>query len=165
MWTKQSETQAPGASVPQRPIAPVTPLSAPAPIYPSGPVARDLAYLGSNLIIKGEISGNEDLRIDGKVEGSISLRGHKLTVGVTAQLSSQITAREVIVHGKVTGNLHATDRVTIKKDGQVNGDITTARIGIEDGAYFKGRIEIERTKATVQSDLESVAVPVGAATD
>jgi len=113
--------------------------------------------------VKGEISSGEDLQIDGKVEGTISLQGHRLTIGRTAELSSEITASEVIVYGKAVGNLHARDRVEIKKDGEMIGDITTARISIEDGAYFKGRIEIERAKSPVQRDQETVEIPVGAA--
>jgi cytoskeletal protein CcmA (bactofilin family) len=92
-------------------------------------------------------TGTEDLQIDGRVDGPISLRGHELTVGPTAQLTSEIHAREVVVYGKVVGNLHARDRVDVKGDGSVIGDISTARISIEDGAQFKGRIEIDPTKS------------------
>jgi cytoskeletal protein CcmA (bactofilin family) len=99
------------------------------------------------LHIKGHITGTEDLQIDGRIDGPISLRGHELTVGPTAQLTSEIHAREVVVYGKVVGNLHARDRVDVKSDGSVIGDISTARISIEDGAQFKGRIEIDPTKS------------------
>jgi len=103
-----------------------------------------MACLGASVHVKGHISGAEDLQIDGKVEGPVSLDGQRLTVGRTGQLQSEIRAREVAVYGKVAGNIHAKDRVEIKRDGSVVGDINTARISIEDGAYFKGRIEIER---------------------
>jgi cytoskeletal protein CcmA (bactofilin family) len=99
------------------------------------------------LQIKGHITGTEDLQIDGKVDGPISLRGHELTVGPSAQLNSEIHARAVAVYGKVVGNVHARDRVDVKTDGSVVGDISTARISIEDGAQFKGRIEIDPTKS------------------
>jgi len=132
---------------------------------PNGPAARDLACLGSTLTIKGQITGGEDLQIDGKVEGPISLQGHRLTVGRTARLHSEVNAREVVIFGKASGNLRASDRVEIKKDGEVTGDITTARISIEDGAYFKGRIEIERAKPQAQAKPEEVQVPAGAATN
>jgi len=102
--------------------------------------------LGSSIEIKGKVTGEEDLQIDGKVEGSVVLNGQRLTVGRSGKLNSEIFAREVVVYGNLTGNVHASDRVEIKKDGSVTGDITTARISVEDGAYFKGRIEIERTK-------------------
>jgi cytoskeletal protein CcmA (bactofilin family) len=103
------------------------------------------ARLGSSLHVKGEISGNEDLLIDGTVEGLITLDERKLTVGASAKVTADIIAREVVVYGTVKGNLRAKDRIEIKKDGSVNGDLTTARIMIEDGAYFKGSIEIDKT--------------------
>ena len=126
----------------------------------SHPAVRDLACLGSSVTIKGQIVGDEDLQIDGKVEGPISLHGHRLTVGRTAQLNSEVSAREVVVYGKASGNLCARERVEIKKDGEVTGDITTARISIEDGAYFKGRIEIERAKPQAQAEPEMARIPV-----
>ena len=106
---------------------------------------RTTARLGSSLHVKGEISGNEDLTIDGSVEGLIQLDERKLTVGATAKVTADIVAREVVVFGNVKGNLRAKDRIEIKKDASVNGDLTTARIMIEDGAYFKGSIEIDKS--------------------
>jgi cytoskeletal protein CcmA (bactofilin family) len=127
-----------------------------APATQSAPSARGLSCLGASLEIKGKISGEEDLQIDGKVEGAIALQGQRLTVGRTGQLSSEVHAREVVVYGKVQGNLRASDRVEIKKDGSVTGDITTSRISIEDGAYFKGRIEIDRSKGPSTEEYEAV---------
>jgi cytoskeletal protein CcmA (bactofilin family) len=92
------------------------------------------------------------LQIDGKVDGPISLNGHQLTVGPHAVLSSEIHAGEVVVYGKVVGNLYARDRVDVKTDGSVIGDISTARISIEDGAHFKGRIEIDPAKSQAAAD-------------
>jgi cytoskeletal protein CcmA (bactofilin family) len=106
---------------------------------------RATARLGSSLHVKGEITGSEDLLIDGSVEGLIQLDERKLTVGATAKVTADIIAREVVVYGTVKGNLRAKDRIEIKKDGSVNGDLTTARIMIEDGAYFKGSIEIDKS--------------------
>jgi cytoskeletal protein CcmA (bactofilin family) len=106
---------------------------------------RATARLGASLHVKGEITGNEDLVIDGSVEGLIQLDERKLTVGATAKVTADIIAREVVVYGNVKGNLRAKDRIEIKKDGSVNGDLTTARIMIEDGAYFKGSIEIDKS--------------------
>ena len=102
------------------------------------------ARLGATLHVKGEITGNEDLAIDGSVEGLVQLEDRKLTVGASARLTADIIAREVVVYGNVKGNLRARDRIEIKKDGSVIGDLTTARIMIEDGAYFKGSIEIDK---------------------
>jgi cytoskeletal protein CcmA (bactofilin family) len=106
---------------------------------------RATARLGASLHVKGEISGNEDLVIDGAVEGLVQLDERKLTVGATAKVTADIIAREVVVYGTVKGNLRAKDRIEIKKDGSVIGDLTTSRISIEDGAYFKGSIEIDKS--------------------
>ncbi len=105
------------------------------------------ARLGPSLHVKGEITGSEDLHIDGSVEGQVTLEDRKLTVGSSAKLTADIAAREVVIYGNVKGNLRARDRIEIKKDGSVVGDLTTARIMIEDGAYFKGSIEINRGDA------------------
>jgi cytoskeletal protein CcmA (bactofilin family) len=115
------------------------------------------ARLGASLHIKGEISGNEDLQIDGSVEGLVQLDDRKLTVGASARVTADLIAREVIVYGNVKGNLRARDRIEIKKDGSVVGDLTTARIMIEDGAYFKGSIEIDKAGDKDESDLEKPA--------
>ena len=113
---------------------------------PAGGTA-DLApsRLGSSLHLKGEISGNEDLDIDGTVEGLVHIDERKLTVGATANLTADIIAGEVIVYGSVKGNVRGKGKIEIKKDGSVNGELTTAQIIIEDGAYFKGSIEIDRS--------------------
>ena len=148
MWTKQ-QAQAEAPSAPAQAAKPsVVAFSNPTPVPALGSSpARGSARLGASLQIKGHITGTEDLQIDGKVDGPISLRGHGLTVGPAAQLTSEIHAREVVVYGKVVGNVHARDRVDVKSDGSVVGDISTARISIEDGAQFKGRIEIDPTKS------------------
>jgi cytoskeletal protein CcmA (bactofilin family) len=117
---------------------------------PANSASRSSARLGSSLQIKGEITGSEDLQIDGLVEGPIALDGHELIIGSAAQLNSEIHAGEVVVYGKVVGNVHARGRVEITKDGSITGDLACARISIEDGAHFKGRIEIDpaRSKTT-----------------
>ncbi len=117
---------------------------------------RGTARLGASLHVKGEITGNEDLHIDGSVEGLVQLEDRKLTVGASAKLTADVVAREVVVYGSVKGNLRARDRIEIKKDGSVIGDLTTARIMIEDGAYFKGSIEIDRTHEK-ETDLDRPA--------
>ncbi len=115
-------------------------------VGPAGGAAdRATARLGSSLHVKGEVSGDEDLLIDGSLEGLVQLDDRKLTVGATAKLTADIIAGEVIVYGSVKGNVHGKGKIEIKKDGSVNGDLTTAQIIIEDGAYFKGSIEIEKS--------------------
>ena len=106
----------------------------------SGSAAR----IGPSVQVKGEISGNEDLEIHGNVEGTVSLDERRLTIGPTAKVNADLAAREIVIYGSVKGNLRAKDRIEIKKDGSVVGDLSTARIMIEDGAYFKGSIEIEK---------------------
>jgi cytoskeletal protein CcmA (bactofilin family) len=121
------------------------------PTYPSTS-SGNTARLGSSLHVKGEITGNEDLLIDGTVEGLVQLEDRKLTVGASAKVTADVIAREVVVYGNVKGNLRARDRIEIKKDGSVIGDLTTARISIEDGAYFKGSIEIDKTGDAVAEE-------------
>jgi len=129
-------------------------------VSPSGSTAR----LGPSLHVKGEITGHEDLLVDGSVEGLIQLEDRKLTVGATAKVTADVISREVVVYGSVKGNLRAKDRIEIKKDGSVVGDLTTARIMIEDGAYFKGSIEIDKTgDAAAHTDLDKPAYARAAA--
>ena len=134
--------------------------AAPAPSYGN---AKQTATLGPGLTIKGQILGDEDLHIEGKVEGPITLKGQRLTVGQNGEIVSDVHAREVIVYGKVRGNLFAEDRIEVKKDGSVIGNITGGRVLIEDGAYLKGQIEIERGKSHKQAsaELEPVGAGVG----
>lgn len=102
--------------------------------------------LGPSLRIKGEISGSEDLLIDGSVEGIVQLERQKLTLGPASKVTADIVAGDVIVGGQLKGNVRAKNRIEIKKDGSVTGDLTTPQIAIEDGACFKGSIEIEKDR-------------------
>jgi cytoskeletal protein CcmA (bactofilin family) len=102
------------------------------------------ATIGKSLVVKGEVSGSESLYIDGKVEGTINLPGNCVTVGRNGQVAANILAREVVVLGKVRGNVNASDRVDIRSEGSLTGDVAAARISIEDGAYFKGGIDIRK---------------------
>ena len=106
---------------------------------------RAPGWLGSSLRVKGEISGTEDLLVDGLVEGQIELEDRRLTVGKTSKVTADIAARDVVVYGYVKGNIRAKGRIEIKKDGYIVGNLTTAQIMIEDGADFKGTIEIDRS--------------------
>ena len=142
MLTKQAQAESTGSSPALWSNSPAGSLNATASLSPNSP----RALLGATLTIEGAITSEEDLQIDGKVRGPISLQGRRLTVGRTAELNSDVTAGEIIVYGKLTGNLCARDRVEIKRDGSVSGDVTTTRVSIEDGADFKGRMEIDRPK-------------------
>ena len=153
MWTKQQNaSEAPAAPAVQTPASPVIPFNASSTPRLGGSSARESARLGASLEIKGHIIGKENLQIDGKVDGPITLHGHELTVGSTAHLHSEVQAGDVVVFGKVVGNVVARGRVDIKRDGSIIGDISSARISIEDGAHFKGRIEIDPTKSQAAAD-------------
>jgi cytoskeletal protein CcmA (bactofilin family) len=105
---------------------------------------QEQASIGKSLVIKGEVSGSESLYIDGRVEGSINLPGNRLTVGRNGVVSANVTAREIVVIGKLRGNAIASDRVDIRNEGSLTGDVVAQRISIEDGAYFKGGIDIRK---------------------
>jgi cytoskeletal protein CcmA (bactofilin family) len=110
-------------------------------------------WLGSSLRVKGDITGTQDLLIDGSVEGLIELEERKLTVGPTAKVTADINAGDVVVHGYVKGNVRVKGRIEIRKGGSIIGNLTTAQIMIEDGADFKGSIEIDRT-STKRADTD-----------
>jgi cytoskeletal protein CcmA (bactofilin family) len=111
---------------------------------PVATTTADQATIGKSLVIKGEVTGSESLYIDGRVEGSINLSGNRVTVGRNGVVAANINAREIVVLGKVRGNLTASDRVDIRSDGSLTGDVVAARISIEDGAFFKGGIDIRK---------------------
>ncbi|HZD30840.1 MAG TPA: polymer-forming cytoskeletal protein [Candidatus Angelobacter sp.] len=106
----------------------------------------DVATIGKSVIVRGELSGSEDLYVDGEVEGSVSLKGQSLTIGPNGRVRANLEARNVIVHGRVDGNIVASDRVDLRKSASLTGDISTARVAIEDGAYFKGTIDIQKAE-------------------
>ena len=119
--------------------------------------------VGAGLLIKGQISGNDDLLVDGHVEGSVQLGDRMLTVGSTGKITADVVAREVVVYGTVKGNVAAGDRIEIKKNGSVVGDLTTARIVIEDGANIKGSIEIIKAVDVAHREKPSPALTATAA--
>jgi cytoskeletal protein CcmA (bactofilin family) len=150
MWKPTNQPTTPGRpGEPERPAAPVSaptstvsePTPAPRPVTTT---TADQATIGKSLVIKGEVTGSESLYIDGRVEGSINLSGNRVTVGRNGVVSANINAREIVVLGKVRGNLTASDRVDIRSDGSLTGDVVAARISIEDGAFFKGGIDIRK---------------------
>ena len=108
------------------------------------PATSEQATIGKSLVIKGEISGSETLYIDGQVEGSVNMSGNRVIVGRNGIVAANIVAREVVVLGKVRGNVNASDRVDIRSEGSLTGDVIAQRISIEDGAFFKGGIDIRK---------------------
>ena len=124
--------------------------AAPRPVATT--TTADQATIGKSLVIKGEVTGSESLYIDGRVEGSINLAGNRVTVGRNGVVAANINAREIVVLGKVRGNLTASDRVDIRSDGSLTGDVVAARISIEDGAFFKGGIDIRKGSQAGQKE-------------
>lgn len=109
--------------------------------------ARNAAMVGKGVTVKGQIFSREDLYVDGEVEGSIEMQEHKLTIGPNGKVQAGLRAREIVLIGTVHGNVEATDKLDLRKDARLVGDVKTARIVIEDGAYFKGSIDIVRQEA------------------
>src|SRR2546430_4083447 len=149
MW--KSRDDKPAAPAPAQPVAPNVTANAmtkevrPMEIPKSTDNYRaDVAHIGKSVLIKGELSGSEDLYLDGEVEGSVDLKQHSLTVGPHGRVRANIRAREVILHGKVEGNIQGDEKVELKKSAVLVGDISPQRITIEDGAYFKGAIDIQK---------------------
>ncbi len=137
-----------------------------APRTVSAPAEPSAGWLGPSFRVKGDITGTEDLLIDGAVEGLVELDKWKLTVGPTAKVTADINARDVVVYGAVKGNVHAKGRIEIRKDGSIIGNLTTAQIMIEDGANFKGSIEIDRGEAKMaDKNLASRAASAGSTGD
>jgi cytoskeletal protein CcmA (bactofilin family) len=124
------------------------------------------ATIGRSLVIKGEISGTEALYIDGRVEGKITLSNNRVTIGRNGVVQADIAAREIVVMGKITGNLECSDRVDIRSEGIVNGNIATERISVEDGAVVKGGIQVrtgqQKDKNQAQSQSKSFEAPTTA---
>lgn len=111
----------------------------------------DFARIGRSLIIKGDLSGSEDLYIDGEIEGTIELQGNGLIIGPNGQVRANVNAKTVVVHGKINGNIRSSDRTELRKSAVATGDVYTQRISIEDGAYFKGKVEIQKQGAAEAS--------------
>jgi cytoskeletal protein CcmA (bactofilin family) len=111
----------------------------------------DVAHIGKSVIIKGELSGSEDLYLDGEVEGNIDLHDHSLVIGPNGRVRANVQAKDVVIHGKVDGNVTGVDKVELKKSAMLNGDINTQRIVIEDGAFFKGSIDIRKADSKTES--------------
>jgi len=126
-----------------------------APTVPSS-MGGTISYLGPGLQIKGEITGNEDLKLDSKVEGLVSIGGFRLTVGPGAHVVADIVAREATISGEVNGDISACDRIEIKKSASIVGNLETGKIMIEEGAYFKGYVEIGGNDTPIGTDLDTL---------
>ena len=136
---------------------------------------RDIVNIGKSVVIKGELNGSEDLTIEGHVEGTIQLKDNVLTIGPNGKIKAQIFAKSVIVLGEVIGNVTASDKVDIRDNGSVDGDIVSPRVAIAEGAHFRGSVDMQRkagqnvsasqpkAAAAVQTPANATAVPPPAA--
>jgi cytoskeletal protein CcmA (bactofilin family) len=113
--------------------------------------------IGKSVVIKGELNGSEDLTIEGQVEGTIQLRDHVLTIGANGRIKAQVFAKAVIVLGEVTGNVTASDKVDIRDNGSVDGDIVAPRVAIAEGAHFRGSVDMQRKAGQPQAAKPAVA--------
>lgn len=169
MWNKRPQDEAPPAPKPvaatPTPVEPkkeATPLSSIPMRTPEPEATRGSASIGKAVKVNGQIYSKEDLYVDGDVEGTIELHDNKLTIGPNGKVHAAVKAREVVVLGTIQGNVEASDRLEIRKDGRLVGDIRTARIIIEDGAYFKGSIDIvkpEPVKAAASAPAAAAPAP------
>ena len=162
MWKPKKEEEL------QKPTVTAVPAHAAVPIKEVRPVdvpkyenRSEVAHIGKSVIIKGELSGSEDLYLDGEVEGTIELHQNSVIIGPNGRIRAHVHAREVVVHGKVDGNIQGKDRVELKRSAVLVGDIVTQRVSIEDGAYFKGSIDIQRESKTSSSHAAAAAAPTG----
>ena len=157
MWNRKKDEEQPQrpATQPQNPSPAATKENYPVssnPVRPyDSPVGSGAATIGKAVMIKGQIFSREDLVIDGEVEGTVDCQDHRLTVGPNGKLLASVKAREIVVLGSINGNVEALDKIDIRKDARLVGDIKTSRIVIEDGAYFKGSIDITKPDARPQA--------------
>ena len=148
MWKRDEAVrppQAPGTS----PVTPPSPVAEPVSprVETLRQPERDMVNIGKSVVIKGELSGSEDLTIEGQVEGKIELRQNVLTIGPNGKIKAQVFAKAIIVQGEVHGNVTATERVDIRDNGSVDGDVSAPRVAIADGAHFRGAIDMQRQGA------------------
>lgn len=152
-WLRQKNDPDPG---------PVPYTSDPEPLDPiqvrETTMAEKLVHIGQSIQIKGELVGNEDLTIEGKVDGKIFLKDHNLTIGANGRITAEIHAKTVVVVGEVVGNITADDKVEIAPTGSMKGDIIAPRVVLADGARFKGSIDMER-KAGATAAASTKAMP------
>src|SRR5579863_4294378 len=146
---------------------PHSPSTAFAPMSAAGN-STEQATIGRSLVIKGEVSGGESLYIDGCIEGSITVADHRVTIGRNGKVTANVTAREVVIMGKVKGNIQCTDRLDIRGEGSLTGDVITQRISVEDGAILKGSVQVRaaeqknakpQVQATTQSPIAKENAP------
>jgi cytoskeletal protein CcmA (bactofilin family) len=164
MW-KRDQAMKPVNGQQVLPEQPVYQAPSPAPVAPqpepSRQMVRDVVNIGKSVVIKGELNGSEDLTVEGQVEGTIDLRENVLTIGPNGKIRAQIFARSVIVLGGVVGNITASEKIDIRDGGSVEGDLVAPRIGISEGALFRGSVDMQskRPQAAAQKPAASQQTP------
>ena len=147
MW-KRDEAAKPASSQPT-PASPVVQPQQGSPLPPPSPLARlqvgrEAANIGKSVVIVGELTGREDLMVEGQVDGKIELKDHVLTIGPNGKIKAQLFAKTVIVFGEVIGNITTSEKVEIRDGGSVEGDIVAPRVAIAEGAHFRGSVDMQR---------------------
>src|ERR1700745_757486 len=159
MW-KRDEAVRPTTGQPAAPPPNPTPTVAAPPQREAGnSMEKDIVNIGKSVVIKGELNGSEDLTIEGHVEGTIQLREHVLTIGPNGRIKAQVFAKAVIVLGEVTGNVTASEKVDIRDNGSVDGDIISPRVAIAEGAHFRGSVDMQRKGGTATATVTAAAQP------
>ena len=144
MW-KRDEAVRPASSPPAgAPPSPPAAAATPQRLEPTRNLEKDIVNIGKSVVIKGELNGSEDLTIEGQVEGTIQLKEHVLTIGPNGRIKAQVFAKSVVVQGEVIGNVTASDKVDIRDNGSVDGDIVAPRVAIAEGAHFRGSVDMQR---------------------
>jgi cytoskeletal protein CcmA (bactofilin family) len=163
MWKRDEAVRPTGGQPTAAPPPPQAPVVAPSPRPEvTHLVEKDIVNIGKSVVIKGELNGSEDLTIEGHVEGTIQLRDHVLTIGPNGRIKAQVFAKAVIVLGEVTGNVTASDKVDIRDNGSVDGDIVSPRVAIAEGAHFRGSVDMQRKGAAPAQGKPAAQPPVAA---
>ena len=148
MWKRDESVKPAAPPAPTPAAAPSASVgNAPAVSEPRAQLGRDMVNIGKSVVIKGELSGSEDLTIEGHVEGRIDLKGNVLTIGPNGKIKAEVFAKAVVVLGEVTGNVTASEKVDIRDNGSVDGDIASPRVAIAEGAHFRGSVDMQRAGA------------------
>jgi cytoskeletal protein CcmA (bactofilin family) len=158
MW-KRDEAVRPPQPINTGTATTATPPAAPRP-ESTRPIEGGMVNIGKSVIIKGELSGSEDLTIEGQVEGKIELRQNILTIGPNGKIKAQVFAKAIVVQGEVTGDITASERIDIRDNGSVDGDLSSPRVAIADGAHFRGSIDMQRQGQGAKADAKTS--PAGA---
>src|SRR5690348_7698397 len=164
MWKRDEAVKPTGSASPATPAAPAQQTQASTPAQPEPRrhqmMERDVVNIGKSVVIKGELNGSEDLTIEGHVEGKIELRDHVLTIGPNGKIKAELYAKSVVVLGEVKGNVTATDKVDIRENGSVEGDITAPRVAIAEGAQFRGSVDMATKSRPQQQPSKPTPVEV-----